>query len=118
MGCLRHGGQPLVGAFGGNPVAVPDGEVKRTLHLLGCAVDHDVKGFWKAQLVQDVEELVGRQGANGANRIGCRKESVGASAETATVEIGAVAAQGHHTALEVYGWFARLAHQRTMTWEP
>ena len=79
-------------------------------------MDQNLKGFWETQLVQDVEKLVGRQGANGADRIGCRKECVGASAATSALKLGAIAGQGHH--LTLGGWLACLVHQRTMTWEP
>ena len=73
-------------------------------------MNHDVKRLGKAQFVQDVEELVGRQGANRADRIGPCKESVGSPSATVAVELGAIAGQGHDAAIGS----AVFAHRRTM----
>src|SRR5208283_1547747 len=89
VGSLRHVGQPLVSALAGDLVAVPEGEVKCALHLLSRAVNENIEGLRKAQIMHDVEELVGRQGANGADRIGRGEHRVGTPAATAAVELGA-----------------------------
>ena len=93
-GRLHQGRQPIVGLVQGEAVLLPEGEVEHGLHLLGRAVHQHLHGLGKAQLVDDVEELVGRQGADGRCRIGRGKERVRAPRSLPMLQPLAVARKG------------------------